>query len=218
MWKCCVFLICIFQNNTSKENQRKLSMAMLKIREEMGEWEAAFECANENTSSIPTGSSTGAMTPTMVNKKSGLFVLKGLMNRTLHKMNDMLSPPRLNENQLNPASTLKCLPLWDNKTHSASCTALNSAQWERLRWEKTALEEAFERELQELQQQQEEELAAVEDVLRKCHSAEAEHLKEEHRSEMEELRTQQQEQVEEPNLGVVTIYGFEKCLLNVFVR
>ncbi|XP_040038902.2 uncharacterized protein mtus2a [Gasterosteus aculeatus] len=98
------------KNNTSKENQRKLSMAMLKIREEM---------------------------------------------------------------------------------------ALNSAQWERLRWEKTALEEAFERELQELQQQQEEELAAVEDVLRKCHSAEAEHLKEEHRSEMEELRTQQQEQMEE---------------------
>ncbi|XP_037322911.2 microtubule-associated tumor suppressor candidate 2 [Pungitius pungitius] len=98
------------KNNTSKENQRKLSMAMLKIREEM---------------------------------------------------------------------------------------ALNSAQWERLRWEKTALEEAFQRELQELQQQQEEELAAVEDVLRKCHSAEADHLKEEHRSEMEELRTQQQEQMEE---------------------
>ncbi|KAM8897492.1 uncharacterized protein mtus2a isoform 1-T2 [Spinachia spinachia] len=98
------------KNNTSKENQRKLSMAMLKIREEM---------------------------------------------------------------------------------------ALNSAQWERLRWEKTALEEAFERELHQLRQQQEEELAAVEEVLRKCHSAEAEHLKGEHRSEMEELRTQQQEQMEE---------------------
>lgn len=54
---------------------------------------------------------------------------------------------------------------------------------------------AFERELQELQLQQEAELAAVEEGLRKCHSAEAEHLRAEHRSEMEELRTQQQEQV-----------------------
>ncbi|XP_037603678.1 microtubule-associated tumor suppressor candidate 2 isoform X1 [Sebastes umbrosus] len=75
--------------------------------------------------------------------------------------------------------------------------ASNSARWERLHQEKTALEATFERELQELQLQQEAELAAVEEGLRKCHSAEAEHLKEEHRSEMEELRTQQQEQMEE---------------------
>ncbi|XP_051256744.1 microtubule-associated tumor suppressor candidate 2 isoform X2 [Dicentrarchus labrax] len=75
--------------------------------------------------------------------------------------------------------------------------ASNSARWERLHREKTALEVAFERELQELQRQQEAELAAVEEGLRKCHSAEAEHLKAEHLSEMEELRTQQQEQVEE---------------------
>ncbi|XP_070773760.1 microtubule-associated tumor suppressor candidate 2 [Enoplosus armatus] len=75
--------------------------------------------------------------------------------------------------------------------------ASNSARWERLQQEKTALEVAFERELQELQLQQEAELAAVEEGLRKCQSAEAEHLKAEHQSEMEELRTQQQEQVEE---------------------
>ncbi|KAE8287481.1 Microtubule-associated tumor suppressor candidate 2-like protein [Larimichthys crocea] len=75
--------------------------------------------------------------------------------------------------------------------------AFNSARWERLHREKTALEVAFERELQELQLQQEAELAAVEEGLRKCHTAEAEHLRTEHRSEMEELRTQQQEQVEE---------------------
>nr|XP_020454191.1 microtubule-associated tumor suppressor candidate 2 homolog [Monopterus albus] len=73
----------------------------------------------------------------------------------------------------------------------------SSVQWERLQQEKTALEVAFERELQELQLQQETELAAVEEGLRKCHLAETEHLKAEHRSEMEELRTQQQEQVEE---------------------
>ncbi|KAK5858524.1 hypothetical protein PBY51_002657 [Eleginops maclovinus] len=75
--------------------------------------------------------------------------------------------------------------------------ASNTARWERLHREKTALEVAFEQELQELQLQQEAELVAVEEGLRKCHSAEAEHLKEEHRSEMEELRIQQQEQVEE---------------------
>ncbi|KAM9729675.1 microtubule-associated tumor suppressor candidate 2 homolog isoform 2-T2 [Menidia menidia] len=75
--------------------------------------------------------------------------------------------------------------------------ASSSLRWEKLQWDKTALEGAFERELQELQQQQEEELAAVEEGLRKCHVAETEHLKAEHRSEMEELRTQQQEQVEE---------------------
>ncbi|XP_029304065.1 microtubule-associated tumor suppressor candidate 2 isoform X2 [Cottoperca gobio] len=75
--------------------------------------------------------------------------------------------------------------------------ASNSARWERLYREKTTLEVAFERELQELQLQQEAELAAVEEGLRKCHSAEAEHLKEEHRSEIQELRTQQQEQMEE---------------------
>lgn len=75
--------------------------------------------------------------------------------------------------------------------------ASNSARWERLHLEKTALEVGFERELQELQLQQEAELAAVEEGLRKCHTAEKEHLKAEHRSEMEELRTQQQEQVEE---------------------
>ncbi|XP_040006989.1 microtubule-associated tumor suppressor candidate 2 [Xiphias gladius] len=75
--------------------------------------------------------------------------------------------------------------------------ASNSVRWERLQREKTSLEVAFERELQELQLQQEAELAAVEEGLRKCYSTEAEHLKAEHRSEMEELRTQQQEQVEE---------------------
>uniref|UniRef100_A0A3Q4GAI4 Microtubule associated scaffold protein 2 n=1 Tax=Neolamprologus brichardi TaxID=32507 RepID=A0A3Q4GAI4_NEOBR len=75
--------------------------------------------------------------------------------------------------------------------------ASNSVRWERLQREKAALEVAFERELQELQLQQEAELAAVEEGLRKCHSAEAEHLKAEHRSEMEECRTQQQEQIEE---------------------
>ncbi|XP_047183226.1 microtubule-associated tumor suppressor candidate 2 isoform X2 [Scophthalmus maximus] len=75
--------------------------------------------------------------------------------------------------------------------------ASNSVRWERLQREKTALEVAFERELQELQLQQEAELAAVEEGLRKCHSAEAEHLKAEFRSEMEEFRTQQQELVEE---------------------
>uniref|UniRef100_A0A3Q1JG35 Microtubule associated scaffold protein 2 n=1 Tax=Anabas testudineus TaxID=64144 RepID=A0A3Q1JG35_ANATE len=68
---------------------------------------------------------------------------------------------------------------------------------DRLHREKTALEVAFERELQELQLQQEAELAAVEESLRKCHSAETEHLKVEYRSEMEELRTQHQEQVRE---------------------
>uniref|UniRef100_A0AAQ5ZVE4 Microtubule associated scaffold protein 2 n=1 Tax=Amphiprion ocellaris TaxID=80972 RepID=A0AAQ5ZVE4_AMPOC len=73
--------------------------------------------------------------------------------------------------------------------------ASNSVRWERLQREKTALEVAFERELQELQLQQETELAAVEEGLRKCHSAETEHLKAEHQSEMEELRTHQQEQV-----------------------
>uniref|UniRef100_A0A673APX6 Microtubule associated scaffold protein 2 n=1 Tax=Sphaeramia orbicularis TaxID=375764 RepID=A0A673APX6_9TELE len=77
------------------------------------------------------------------------------------------------------------------------CQASHSLRWERLHREKTALEVAFERELQELQQQQEAELAAVEEGLRKCHSAETEHLRAEHRSEMEELRTQQQEQVNE---------------------
>lgn len=68
-------------------------------------------------------------------------------------------------------------------------------RWERLVREKAMLEAAFERELQELQLQQEAELAAVEEGLRKCHLAETEHLRAEHRSEMEELRTQQQEQV-----------------------
>lgn len=77
------------------------------------------------------------------------------------------------------------------------CTACNVARWERLHQEKAALEMAFERELQELQLQQEAELAAVEESIRKCHQAEAEHLKAEHRAEMEELRTQQQEQVRE---------------------
>ncbi|XP_008276115.1 microtubule-associated tumor suppressor candidate 2 [Stegastes partitus] len=79
--------------------------------------------------------------------------------------------------------------------------ASNSVRWERLQREKTALEVAFERELQELQLQQEAELAAVEEGLRKCHSAEAEHLKAEHRSEMEELRTHQQELMEEMTVG-----------------
>ncbi|XP_041864464.1 microtubule-associated tumor suppressor candidate 2 homolog isoform X2 [Melanotaenia boesemani] len=75
--------------------------------------------------------------------------------------------------------------------------ASNSARWEKLQRDKTALEVVFERELQELQLQQEAELAAVEEGLRKCHTAETDHLKAEHRSEMEELRTQQQEQMEE---------------------
>ncbi|XP_077401984.1 microtubule-associated tumor suppressor candidate 2 isoform X2 [Vanacampus margaritifer] len=73
----------------------------------------------------------------------------------------------------------------------------DSANWERLKREKSAVESAFEQELQQLQVQQEAELAAVEESLRKCHSAETENLKAEHQSEMEELRTQQQEQVEE---------------------
>ncbi|KAM7398062.1 hypothetical protein PAMA_006096 [Pampus argenteus] len=59
--------------------------------------------------------------------------------------------------------------------------ASNSMRWERLHYEKTALEVAFEQELQELQLQQEAELSAVEEGLRKCHSAETEHLKAEHR-------------------------------------
>ncbi|KAG7516061.1 hypothetical protein JOB18_021773 [Solea senegalensis] len=75
--------------------------------------------------------------------------------------------------------------------------AWNSMRWESLQREKTALEVAFERELQELQLQQEAELLSVEEGLRKCHSAETEHLRAEHLSEMEELRTQQQEHVEE---------------------
>nr|XP_057942744.1 microtubule-associated tumor suppressor candidate 2 homolog isoform X2 [Doryrhamphus excisus] len=73
----------------------------------------------------------------------------------------------------------------------------NSTHWERLKLEKSTVEAAFERELQELQVQQEAELAAVEESLRKCHLAETENLKAEHQSDMEELRTQQQEQVEE---------------------
>lgn len=89
-------------------------------------------------------------------------------------------------------------------TRCTSCTASNSVRWERLQREKAALEVAFERELQELQLQQEAELAAVEEGLRKCHSAEAEHLKAEHRSEMEECRTQQQEQVGERHQWEVT--------------
>uniref|UniRef100_H3CX70 Microtubule associated scaffold protein 2 n=1 Tax=Tetraodon nigroviridis TaxID=99883 RepID=H3CX70_TETNG len=72
----------------------------------------------------------------------------------------------------------------------------NSARWERLVREKQMLEAAFERELQELQVQQEAELAAVEEGLRKCHLAETEHLRASI-SAMEELRTHQQEQVEE---------------------
>ncbi|KAJ0061667.1 hypothetical protein NL108_005801, partial [Boleophthalmus pectinirostris] len=79
--------------------------------------------------------------------------------------------------------------------------ASHSQRWERLHREKTTLEVAFERELQELQLQQEAELAAVEAGLRKCHSTETEHLRAEHRSEMEELRTQQQEQMEEMTVG-----------------
>ncbi|XP_077447850.1 microtubule-associated tumor suppressor candidate 2 homolog isoform X2 [Stigmatopora argus] len=73
----------------------------------------------------------------------------------------------------------------------------NSANWERLKQEKSAVESAFERELRDLQVQQEAELAAVEESLRKCHFAEMENLKAEHQSEMEELRMQQQEQVDD---------------------
>lgn len=73
--------------------------------------------------------------------------------------------------------------------------ASTSARWERLQRDKTALEAAFELQLQELQMQQEEELAAVEEGLRKCHVVETEHLKVEHCAVLEELRTQQQEQV-----------------------
>nr|XP_015817185.2 microtubule-associated tumor suppressor candidate 2 isoform X2 [Nothobranchius furzeri] len=75
--------------------------------------------------------------------------------------------------------------------------ASQSLRWERLQQDKAALEEAFELQLQELQLQQEAELAAVEEGLRKCHAAEMEHMRVEHRSEMEELSTQQQEQMEE---------------------
>lgn len=71
----------------------------------------------------------------------------------------------------------------------------NCANWERLKLEKSAAESAFERELRQLRARQEAELAAAEESLRKCHSAQTEHLKVEHQSEMEELRTQQQEQV-----------------------
>ncbi|CAL8398989.1 unnamed protein product [Boreogadus saida] len=75
--------------------------------------------------------------------------------------------------------------------------ACNWARWQRLQCEKTALEVAFERELQEVQRQQEQELAAVELGLRRCHAAETETLKEEQRSVVQELRAQQQEQMEE---------------------
>lgn len=77
------------------------------------------------------------------------------------------------------------------------------------------LEAAFERELQELQLQQEAELAAVEEGLRKCHLAETEHLRAEHRSEMEELRTQQQEQVTERHHGTCFISRGLTCV-NLF--
>ncbi|XP_077597154.1 microtubule-associated tumor suppressor candidate 2 homolog isoform X1 [Stigmatopora nigra] len=73
----------------------------------------------------------------------------------------------------------------------------NTAKWERLKQEKSAVESAFERELRDLQAQQEAELAAVEESLRKCHFTEMENLKAEHQSEMEELRMQQQEQVDD---------------------
>lgn len=81
------------------------------------------------------------------------------------------------------------------------------------------LEAAFDHELQELQLQQEAELAAVEAGLRKCHLAETEHLKAEHRSEMEELRTQQQEQVIERHHGsfLGTIFmKLDQKILNIF--
>lgn len=48
----------------------------------------------------------------------------------------------------------------------------------------------------------------MEEGLRKCHLAEAEHLKVEHRSEMEELRTHQQEQVGERHHGSHSFSGF----------
>jgi len=73
--------------------------------------------------------------------------------------------------------------------------ACNWARWQRLQCEKTALEVAFERELQEVQRQQEQELASVELGLRRCHAAEAEALREEHRCVVQEMRAQQQEQV-----------------------
>ncbi|XP_061595262.1 uncharacterized protein mtus2a [Cololabis saira] len=79
--------------------------------------------------------------------------------------------------------------------------ASHSARCERLQRDKAALEGVFERELQELQLQQEAELASVEEGLRRCHGAEAEHLKAEHRSEMEELRGHQQEQMEEMSVN-----------------
>lgn len=89
-----------------------------------------------------------------------------------------------------------------------SYSEFNSARWDRLVQEKAALEAAFDHELQELQLQQEAELAAVEEGLRKCHLAETEHLKVEHRSEMEELRTHQQEQVGERHHGSHFFLGF----------
>lgn len=70
---------------------------------------------------------------------------------------------------------------------------------------------AFERELQELQLQQEAELTAVEESIRKCHQAEAEHLKAEHRAEMEELRAQQQEQVRDAWRDVAASRWSPRC-------
>uniref|UniRef100_A0A3B1JGE6 Microtubule associated scaffold protein 2 n=1 Tax=Astyanax mexicanus TaxID=7994 RepID=A0A3B1JGE6_ASTMX len=53
----------------------------------------------------------------------------------------------------------------------------------------------FEQKLKELQEQQEYELAALEEDLKTRHASDTDHLKAEHQSHVEELRTQQQEQV-----------------------
>ncbi|XP_037544078.1 microtubule-associated tumor suppressor candidate 2 homolog [Nematolebias whitei] len=70
-------------------------------------------------------------------------------------------------------------------------------QGERLEQNKAALDVTFEHQLQDLQLQQEAELAALEEKLRKCHTADIEHLKVEQRTKMEERTSHQQEQMEE---------------------
>ncbi|XP_047660901.1 microtubule-associated tumor suppressor candidate 2 isoform X1 [Tachysurus fulvidraco] len=75
-----------------------------------------------------------------------------------------------------------------------ACTA---AQWKLLQQEKTALEQSFVLQLKELQEQQEAELATLEEELRTQHASDTDHLTAEHQSNVEELRTQQQEQIEE---------------------
>ncbi|KAJ3589183.1 hypothetical protein NHX12_010030, partial [Muraenolepis orangiensis] len=91
--------------------------------------------------------------------------------------------------------------------------ACNWARWQRLQCEKTALEVAFERELQEVQRQQEQELASVELGLRRRHAAESEAAKEEQRSVVQELRAQQQEQSSTQELHVREVHEQQKMIL-----